>query len=225
MILHGHTAHSYVPTNPVATQHQPLTLQEAKQQLPTGDKWAVEQLSCPDERLSLAALVATNEVIAVSDGSHEDGLSTSAFIITTRSKKLELTTPTVMGRNCVPGHPTDQQSHRGGLGGIMGIVVALALLCRIHNITSGSIEIGQDGEEAMKAVFSKWDPKPDQADYDLILDLRRKFAKLPITATGRHVEGHQDDPRKRKPGPIKPLDRWAKLNVAMDARAKKLLRQ
>jgi hypothetical protein len=76
----------------------------------------------------------------------------------------------------------------------------------------------------MKSVFSEWDPKPEDADYDLILDIRRKIAKLPIKATGRHVEGHQDDPRKRS-GPPKSLDRWAKLNVEMDARAKKLLRQ
>ena len=106
----------------------------------------------------------------------------------------------------------------------MGIMVGVGLLCDVHRVTSGAIEIGLDGEEAMKSVFAEWDPKPENADYDLILDIRRKLAKLPITATGRHVEGHQDDPRKRK-GPPKPLDRWAKLNVAMDARAKKLLRQ
>jgi hypothetical protein len=122
-------------------------------------------------------------VIAVSDGSHENGLSNSAFIITTRSQKLELITPTVMGRNCVPGAPTDQQFHRGELGGIMGIVVTLGFLCKIHHVTSGSIsiEIGLDGEEAMKSVFAEWDPKPYDADYNLIiLDIRCKLTKLPI---------------------------------------------
>jgi hypothetical protein len=141
-----------------------------------------------DEGLFLVNLLQTNEVIAVSDGSHENGLSNSAFIITTRSQKLELITPTVMGRNCVPGAPTDQQFHRGELGGIMGIVVTLGFLCKIHHVTSGSIsiEIGLDGEEAMKSVFAEWDPKPYDADYNLIiLDIRCKLTKLPIKATGR----------------------------------------
>ena len=89
---------------------------------------------------------------------------------------------------------------------MMGVVVTLGLLCKTHHITTGSIEIGLDGKSALERVLEDGDPTPKVPSYDLILSIRRKIQKLPITIRGRHIEGHQDDPTK---GRLRPIDRWA----------------
>ena len=98
---------------------------------------------------------------------------------------------------------------------------SLGLLCKTHHITTGSIEIGLDGKSALERVLEDGDPTPKVPSYDLILSIRRKIQKLPITIKGRHIEGHQDDPTK---GRLRPIDRWGMLNIQMDARAKAYLR-
>ena len=104
---------------------------------------------------------------------------------------------------------------------MMGVVVTLGLLCKVHQVTNGSIEIGLDGKLALERVLDEEEPTPQVPSYDLILSIRRKIQKLPITIRGRHIEGHQDDPAK---GPWRPIDRWGTLNIAMDTRAKEYLR-
>lgn len=96
-----------------------------------------------------------------------------------------------------------------------GAVTTTKMICEVHNITEGSLEIGLDGNSAMKAVFAVKDPKPEDPCCGMILDVRRTLQELTIKVTGRHIEGHQD----------KRLDRWAKLNIQMDASAKDLLRK
>ena len=225
IIFVSHSTLTTAPPSAGAIPIRPQNLAQAKTQLPASDSWAVEELSSTDDGASLATLLPSNQVIAVSDGSYEDGLSCSAFIITTKSAKGELMNPAISGRNCIPGNVTDQNSYRAELGGIMGVVVSLGILCNLHNITAGQVEIGLDGKEAMNQVFAPWDPKPDAPSYDMILDIRRKIKLLPLTLSGRHIEGHQDDPNKKNYKPFKHIDRWGKLNILMDKRAKKLLRQ
>ena len=101
------------------------------------------------------------------------------------------------------------------------MVVTLGLLCKIHHVTTGSIEIGLDGKSSLDRVLDEEDPTPKDPSYDLIISIRRKIKQLPITIRGRHIEGHQDDPSK---GPLRPIDRWGLLNITMDARAKHYLR-
>ena len=185
-----------------------LKIWPTQNQLPESDSWAVEELSSPDNGTLLATLLLFDQVIAVSDGSYKEGLSTSAFIITTRSTKLELTHPAVSGQNCIPGNPTNQNSYRAELGGIMGVVVSLGIMCKLHNITAGQVEMGLDGKEVMNQVFATKDPTPNAPSYDMILDIRRKIKLLvlPLTLTSRHIEGHQDDPNKKNYKPFKCID-------------------
>ena len=102
----------------------------------------------------------------------------------------------------------------------MGLVVSIDLICKSFNITQGSVEIGLDGEEAMKAIFAEQEPKVEAPCYDIIKDIRRKIKALPVTVTGRHIKGHQDKHKE-----YHELDRWSQLNVKMDSRAKALLRR
>ena len=94
------------------------------------------------------------------------------------------------------------------------------MVCKIHNITEGSIEIALDGKAAMETIFDEKAPKSEAPCFDMMMDIRRKLEALPIKVTGRHIKGHQD-----KHASFQCLNRWSQLNVRMDSRAKNLLRQ
>ena len=103
----------------------------------------------------------------------------------------------------------------------MGMLVTLEMLCQVHQIQQGSIELGLDGEGAYKAVFESTHTPADAKSYDLIRAIRGMIQDLPIRITGRHVVGHQDD----RLGAAAVLDRWARLNIDMGNNAKARLRQ
>jgi hypothetical protein len=137
-----------------------------------------------------------------------------------RKPRPEFKSPVSVTSNTAPGSPDDQDSYRGEVAGMAGVVTTAKMICRVHNIKEGSLEIGLEGDSAVKAVFVVKDPKPEDPCYNVILDVRRKIQELPIKVTGRHIEGHQD-----KHTAFHQLDRWAKLNVQVDATAKNLLRK
>ena len=162
-------------------------------------------------------MIVNGTAIAVSDGSHAPGYSTSGFTLTRRLKKGP-SFSNVRGSNVVPGNPEEQDSYRAELGGVMGIVVATHLICTLHNITDGSLEIGLDGEGAYKMLFERDDTPVDSKAFDLITTIKRLMQKSPIVYTGRHIQGHQDKHKSRHE-----LTRWEALNVAMDSKAKRRL--
>ena len=175
----------------------PTTLLEAASQLAPQEQWATHTLTSLDEGKALAMALTTDKIIAVSDGSHQDDLATSGFILTTKNPKEELSIPPIHGSNIIPGTPEDQDSYRGELGRVMGIVTTLQLLCKLHNITNGATQIGLDGKEAKNSVFSERPPRVFSPSYDLIMAIRRKIAALPLTITGKHIKGHQDKKKHR----------------------------
>jgi hypothetical protein len=80
----------------------------------------------------------------------------------------------------------------------------LKLLCKKFKITQGLVQIGLDGDQALKAAAGASPLKAAQADYDLIKDIRVKIKALPITITWIWIKGHQDDN-----GNFQHLDSWA----------------
>ncbi|MGL5934283.1 MAG: hypothetical protein ACRCZI_01520, partial [Cetobacterium sp.] len=144
IVLRTKCSHSYSPPTPATTQ-APTTLLEAKSQMSTRGNWAIEELKTSDDGAFLATLLASDQVIAVCDGSYDEGISTSSFIITSRTKGITQKSQDILGSNCIPGHPEDQNSYRAELGRIIGIMTTLSLWCKLHHIPSGKIEIGLDG--------------------------------------------------------------------------------
>ena len=218
-LLLGHSPYPLPPTLDEETL-EPTTLVQARGLLSSGDKWAVQHLKSSDNGKALAAFIKEGKAIAVSDGSQDTGYATSGFTLTPRKKKWLKDCPSIKGSNSVPGNCSDLDSYRAELGGVMGIVVTLAMICRIHSITSGSLQLGLDGKSALDAVFALEDPHSEDPSADIIIDIRRKIKALPITVTGKHIKGHQDDDLS-----YSQLDRWGQLNVDMDTRAKDLLRK
>ncbi len=78
------------------------------------------------------------------------------------------------------------------------------------------MELGCDGQSALDKAFNYVSLiRIEDTNYDLLFALQNLWAYSPITWSFKHVRGHQDDHDT-----IDNLDRWAKQNVGMDARAK-----
>jgi hypothetical protein len=195
-----------IPTPAVDTFEQVRLLR------PTLDQWAIQEITVTDNGLAMANAIKNGTAIAVSDGSYKNGRGTAAFI-------LEISefdkTGRIVGVNSIPGEKEDQTSYRSEIGGVSGVVETVGIVCELHGITSGAVQVGLDGDQAMKEIFGTWPLHPSQADYDLLKDLRAKIKKSPLDWSGIWIEGHQDDHRQ-----FEDLDRRSQLNVECDGLAK-----
>jgi hypothetical protein len=203
---------------PTQEQHQsnthetalsPLAL--AISTLPAGAAWAVRNLIGTDDGGAIAKAITEGTAIAVSDGSFKDAFGTAALVIEGPDSTNRLESTLVL-----PGLPKDQSPYRSELGGLFGIVVLVHLICKVHNITSGSIEVGCDGQGALiQALEYAGDVDPSCQQFDIIAAIRFWKTKSPIQWRNRHILGHQDDIQAEHE-----LDRWAQLNCEMDLKAK-----
>jgi hypothetical protein len=189
------------------------SFEEGRLLRPPLDQWAIQEITVTDDGKAMAQAIRNGTAIAVSDGSYKTGRGTAAFILETSANFTKK--GRIVGVNSIPGEKEDQSSYRSEIGGVSGIVETAGIICVRHAITSGAVEVGLDGDQAMKNIFGTWPLNPKQADYDLLKDLRKKIKDSPITWTGRWVEGHQDDQTQ-----LDDLDRWGQLNVECDGLAK-----
>ena len=182
---------------PDATEEPPstcFTLLDYHHVVHPRDRWALDNVTSADEGASLAQIIKEGNAIGVSDGSHQGHHSTAAFILTRRQKEGDPFSM-VTGKTAIPGDPSEQDSYRAELGGLMAMLTTLEVLCAQHTITQGAIELGLDGEGAFKAVFESGPPKVDDKAYDLLQAIKAKINSLPLSITGRHIKGHQDEVR------------------------------
>jgi hypothetical protein len=120
----------------------------------------------------------------------------------------------IYGALQVPGTPIESTSHRSKLGGLYGIVTVVEALVKHHKITSGSIEVGCDGQSALRAFDLEYYFDPRQADFDFLSSIQSVVRDSPIKWKPRHILGHQD-----LHNPMS-IDHWASLNIKMDQMAK-----
>ena len=126
----------------------------------------------------------------------------------------------ILGLNRTPGRESEQSPYRSELGGIVGTLSTALAVCKAHNITAGSLELGCDCEGAIKAVTAEDPPKAKSENFDMIWECRHLLKQLPIEVKFRWIKGHQD---KKKS--VHKLDWWARQNIFMDARAKRFWRK
>jgi hypothetical protein len=199
---------------PISTATATSTsFEQARLRRPILDQWSIPEITMADDGKDIAQAISRGSAIAVSDGSYKDGRGTSAFILEI-SDNFDRT-GRIVGVNSIPGENEDQSLYRSEIGGVSGIVETIGILCDRYSITSGAVEMGLDGEQAMKNIFGEWPLHPKQADYDLLKDIRKKIKRSPLQWTGRWVEGHQDDQVE-----LDEMDRWSQLNVETDGLAK-----
>jgi hypothetical protein len=187
-----------------------LSLEERVLSLPTADQWAIKEFFSIDDGRNVAAAIIQGTAKAVSDGSFKDEFGTSAFVVIGSDNSLR-----VGGVNAVPGSPQEKSPYRAELVGISGVISIVKCVCEQYDIQAGTIEMGLDGEQAMKAAFEDWPLNPAQPDFDLLSDIRAKLAKSKITWKWRWIRGHQDDNKA-----FKDLDKWAQWNTEVDNIAK-----
>jgi hypothetical protein len=212
-ILHQGSG-AFVTVSIPAPRPTATSFEAARLLRPPLDHWAIQEITTPGDGIAMAQAIRNGTAIAVSDGSYKDGRGTSAFILEVSANFDP--TGRIVGVNSMPGEKEDPQtSYRSELGGVSGVVETVGIRCDRHSITSGSIEVELDGDQAMENIFGTWPLHPKQADYDLLKDLRKKIRNSPLTWTGRWVEGHQDDQTQ-----FDHLDRWSQLNVEADGLAK-----
>ena len=151
----------------------------------------------------------------VSDGSYleEEDIGTASWILEGSKNNY------VIGQHETPGDRQYQCSHRSEMFGLLGGILTTNALCEAHGITDGTITAKCDGEGTILIV--QWlhaVTNNSRKHHDLIHSIKEALAVSPLTWTFEHIDGHQDDHMS-----YSQLDRWAQLNVIVDAAAKKKL--
>jgi hypothetical protein len=120
----------------------------------------------------------------------------------------------------VPGEKEVQDAYRSELSGIYGAVVMVHLLCKIHNIQQGKVQVGCDGLSVLRrALDQSGDVNPSMQHFDIIAAIRHWKNKSPVSWSSQHVLVHQDN------NPWNMLDRNAFYNCEMDQLAKERWRK
>jgi hypothetical protein len=202
------------PTPPLRpTTRCSRDFEQQRSLLPAADQRAILQISLPDGGVGLAHSLSKGTAIAVSDGSFKDGRDTAAFILEDSECPCEASR--AIGVNTVPGSVENHSAYRSEISGVSGVVATVNCACAAHGVTEDSIEVGLDGEQAMKAISADWVLKSDHPDFDLLQDLRAKLARSPVNWKWCWIKGHQDESAS-----YIDLDRWGQLNVICDSLAK-----
>jgi len=106
--------------------------------------WTTQTMRLPpDKGASFVNDIANNNGKMVCDGLFKFGRSSSAF--------LSISKEIFIGTNIVPGCIEDQSAYQGELGGILGSLVTMRILCNQFGVTHGAVTIGVDCEGAIKA--------------------------------------------------------------------------
>ena len=132
------------PRTTVVSPTQPSTLQEAISQLPPSAKWAVQNCQIQDNGDTIADALRNGTAIGVSDGSYKLNFGTASWVLEGPTSHGRIT-----GVSIIPGHADDQSPYRSESGGLYGIAVMVALICKVHAIDHGQAIIACDGESAL----------------------------------------------------------------------------
>jgi len=118
--------------------------------LPEEAKWVFIHSNLKETRPCLAATLACELIIAVSDGSFKDTQGTATWVMYTKSTpKMAIAHGVLM----TPGQPNSQSLYRSELAGIYGIVTTIAMICKFYQTDQGSVQVICNGESALKCFF------------------------------------------------------------------------
>ena len=162
-----------------------------------------------------AALTQGICLAAVSDGSFKSEFGTASWIIQADHAAGDGETGVLCGSCISPGQPSDQSPYQSELSGLFSIITIMDAVCQYHGIDAGRIKLACDGLSALEqATYDSDIVNPKFPQFDLVLTIHKAIQCSPLEWTFCHVKGHQDDHHVV-------LDHWEKLNVQMDAEAKR----
>ena len=121
------------------------SLCESLQQNHASTHWSVQRLVCSDEGIEFADAIVDGQAILITDGSYQSCVCTGGIVATSRSNPSNRITAS----NEVAGTPKQSTPYRAELGALYGGLNLAEAICRLHGVSSGSIDLGLDGESAM----------------------------------------------------------------------------
>lgn len=199
-------------TSHTAITPPPTQLRTAFSLLPDTLRWCCATSQIPrDDGYSIAQAILHGKAIGVSDGSFKFQYGTAGFIIHSHLPHCSL----VAALPCL-GDDSDHDAYRSELTGLLGLLTALQVICEFHKISSGSITLGCDNDNALDRSFDEnWLCDVSAQNWDLIRCIRHLASQLPITIKPQKIKGHNDDKFEWKA-----LSIFEQLNVQCDEIAK-----
>jgi hypothetical protein len=123
----------------------PSALDDAVAAIPMSYKWTVANVFHSNNGQAVTDALKEGTCLSVSDGSFKDMRSTSGFLLEGPAGEAGW----IYGTNAVPGARPDQDSYRGELGGIMGVLYIVHCVPLVHNVQRGKLRLGLDGKGAI----------------------------------------------------------------------------
>ena len=188
----------------------PVTLPDAIASLPCDASWALPHVTDTFDANEVAAVILTNESVAVTDASLKINRGTAAFVIENERSNVR-----VEGVHKVPGPIAPGDSLRCELSGIYGIVCLIGCIHAVTPLTGAHLTVACDNIAAIRVLNDDYLPDPSHKSYDLLQAIWHSKRLIPIVWKGIHVKGHLDDHHRWSD-----LSRVEQLNVQMDFMAK-----
>ncbi len=176
--------------------------------------WAFATIKFMVPLSTIADYIRHNLAEFATDGSSDEGKSTSGFIMFIDEDDL------LEGGNYVPGRECDQNSFRGEGAGLLAVTLLLEYICDRFNITSGIVTIYCDSSSALKKAFGYDLISSAEPSNDIYKRIRTSIAACPLQIKGQWIKGHQD--RKT---PYTDLDAAGKANCRVDKVAGEFMKQ
>lgn len=129
-----------------------------------------------DDGLHIAQILGNGIAVTVKDRLFKNAYGTS-WIVKQQWKGALYFEDNSQGVNVVPGTDKDQSSYRSKRIGIYGVLAFIACVCKYHHITTGAIELGCDGEQALAAIFEPNHVTSSTKHFDIII-VARKLVKV-----------------------------------------------
>jgi hypothetical protein len=151
-------------------------LDDAVAAIPSSHKWTVANVFHSDNGQAVADALTARTCLSVSDGSFKDMRSTSGFLLEGPAGEEGR----IYGTNAVRGARLDQDSYRGELGGIVGVLQVIKGIVQVHQVTRGKIRLGLDGKGALDQAGLSEPVRPSDRSFDLLAEIRSICVRLPV---------------------------------------------
>jgi hypothetical protein len=181
---------TYGKHQPPITLILPSSLDAAIAGVPPFHRWTIDTVLQSDNRRAVAEAIQQSTRMCVSDGAFKHMRTMSGFLLEGPAGEPGR----IYGTIAVPGAQQDQDSYRGELGGIMGVLHVAACVAQVHGVTAGKLRLGLDGLGAMEQACLVRPVRPvrlSDRSFDLLPAIRGTCNRLPLQVEFFWIEGHE----------------------------------
>ena len=178
---------------------------------PAYQKYLLQHSTIISNGAKLRDLILTGKIIAVADASVAQLTQTAAVSWIFADDN---TNECAGGCSGCPQSYLRLDSYGCEMFGIYCILLSVDIICGYYNIKSGRLRLACDNDSSLEmGTRIESNIKVDQKYFDLRRAVNILLKKIPLQIIARKVKGHNEGSRRR-------LNKYEKLNILMDARAK-----